>query len=88
MMERAFYDGIQPVHSAGRLREYLGALCDVEGGSVARVYGEHVYIFLKNQVDETALVTLYQLPFELRRLCRKSTRRWWQENLVRPSTSR
>jgi hypothetical protein len=87
MIERAYYVGIEPDDCPRGLREYLHSLCHEFRGSIAKLYGEFVYVFCPTpEGDSMALVTLYQLDFAKRRQAQYATSRWWQGERQAPST--
>ena len=67
MLERIFYDGLTSEDCSRRLRVYLADIMYALPSRFARIYGEHVFIFAReNDPNEVALITILLLPADLR----------------------
>ena len=71
MVSRVLAFGIGVDEAAGALRRYLRD--HQSDGALVRAYGEHVFIFYREpDVPEVSLVTVWQLPLELRSALRRA----------------
>jgi hypothetical protein len=67
MLERIYHTGLFQDQCRGALRDYLAACRTAFNSRLACIYGEHVYIFGWGlEPDERSLITILQLPLELR----------------------
>lgn len=71
LADRAYERGQQPSAFAGSFRRYLDGQ-SIKGGAHVRVYGEQVYVF---NADTRALITVFQVPNQFRRLLRRQRQR-------------
>ena len=79
MLERIYYDGLFPDACPSRLRDYLDSASTTGESRRACVYGEHVYVFGSNpEPDVLSLITVLQLPGDLRSLAHKARARHLQ----------
>ena len=74
MLERVFYAGVDATDCKGELRRYLATLPHDAAHQCARIYGEQVYLFSRNEPDEAALVTVYHLPASYRHAAHRALR--------------
>ncbi len=67
MLDRIFYNGISTDTPCRKIRGFLLGYQTQDLSRFARAYGEHVFLFRRgSQRDEAILVTVLQLPHELR----------------------
>lgn len=65
---KAFNDGINHGQAKGRLGKYFDKLYfEYKTANNIRVYGENIFLF-----NKTTLLTVYQLPHDLKKLAQKS----------------
>lgn len=75
MLERVFYDGVAASTPRKRVSEFLSSYEVQEPNRFARAYGEHVFLFTRADAPDSAvLVTVLQLPRELRHPTREARR--------------
>lgn len=68
MASKAFYDGVVHKQAKGRLKKYFDRLYfEYRTANNIRVYGENVFLF-----SGQTLITVYQLPNDLKKLASKS----------------
>lgn len=80
MLERIFFDGVAASTPCRKIREFLLSFQAQEPGRYARAYGEFVFLFARGySADEAVLVTVLQLPHDLRAAARDARRRGWEE---------
>lgn len=58
----AFCFGIQKEETRGKLRKYVDERCFEHPHNDIRIYGENIFIF-----KEDALITVFQIPFAVRK---------------------
>lgn len=58
---QAYCYGISQAEAKGKLRRFIESRCAEHPGNKPRIYGENIYIFKEN-----CLVTVYQLPADVR----------------------
>ena len=75
MSERVFYDGLGPENCPRRLNEFIASTTITEKG-LRRVYGEHLFLFGRETPDELCLITVYQIPAELKPTAHEARRRY------------
>lgn len=68
--DRAFEYGLRLDNATGDLKRYMSGLNRNRGGGDARIYGEHVYIFVGQQ-----LITVYRLPREFQKTVERNKRK-------------
>jgi hypothetical protein len=71
MLERIFYAG----RSADECPDLLEAYLDARHSATApllRIYGEHLFIFTRDAVDEAVLLTVYRLPAAYKTITRRA----------------
>ena len=68
--DRALEHGLRLDNATGDLKRYMSGLNRHRGGGDARIYGEHVYIFVGQQ-----LITVYRLPREYQRAAEQNKRK-------------
>lgn len=67
LARKAFDQGLKHNQATGPLRKYINGLwMQHQSASNIRIYGDNIFLFAGN-----ILVTLYQLPLELRKLAHK-----------------
>ena len=63
MAEKAFLEGVKHKDTRGALNKYLNEIwSNHKKSDNVRIYGEVIFLFANN-----VLITLYQLPYELRK---------------------
>ena len=68
MAEKAFVDGVEHKDTKGSLNRYITKLwLEYRRANNIRIYGENIYLFCGN-----ALVTVFQLPNNMRKRAKKS----------------
>lgn len=75
MLERVFYDGLGPEDCPRRLHEFIASTTTAQLG-IGRVYGEHLFLFGRETPDELRLITVYQIPAELKPTAHETRRRY------------
>ncbi len=75
MLERIFYDGLGREDCSLPLRAYI-AQKTIHDYDLIRLYGEHVYIFRRDQPDEVVLLTTYPVPRPLKTLAHQTRRQF------------
>ena len=65
MLERVFYNGLGPDDCPKRLTEFIAATTEM-GHGLSRIYGEHLFLFTRDDPDEAVLLTVYAIPPELK----------------------
>lgn len=74
MLERVFYDGLGPDDCSRRLHAFVATTAAATPSGLARVYGEHLFVFVRDLPDEVVLLTVYPLPRELKPAARQARR--------------
>lgn len=68
MALKAFTDGVAHGQAKGRLKRYFDKLyLEYKNANNVRVYGENIFLF-----SGSTLITVYQLPHDLKKLAQKS----------------
>lgn len=63
MLERVVYAGVAAQDCRGSLARFLATLPHDHESSLVRVYGEHVFIFVRRDEGRTlCLLTVYSIP--------------------------
>jgi len=75
MLERVFYDGLGPCDCPSRLHEFIAASVTAEACALTRIYGEHLYIFTRDQPNVVVLKTVYPLPAALKSTAHRARHR-------------
>ena len=74
MMERVFYDGLSPDELPPRIRSALNVTANDDQRTSSRIYGEHLFLFGRDLPDQADLITVYQIPREIRPLIHHTRR--------------
>jgi len=59
---QAYCYGVSQSEAKGKLRRFIECRCAEHPGNTPRIYGENIFIFKEN-----CLVTVYQLPSDIRK---------------------
>lgn len=62
ILERVFYDGLGLGDCARRLHAFIAASVTAEISGLTRIYGEHLYVFARDQPNVVVLKIVYALP--------------------------
>jgi hypothetical protein len=65
MLERVFYNGLGADDCPKRLHEYIEASTERHRG-LTRIYGEHLFLFTRDDPDEAVLLTINAIPSNLK----------------------
>ena len=74
MLERVFYDGLGPKDCSRRLHAFVAAKTAAKPAGLVRIYGEHLFLFTRDDPDEVVLLTVYSIPSELRTAAHQARR--------------
>jgi hypothetical protein len=75
MLERVFYDGLGLSDCPRRLHELIAASVTAEISGLTRIYGEHLYVFARDQPNVVVLKTVYPLPAALKSTAHRARHR-------------
>jgi hypothetical protein len=75
MLERVFYDGLGLGDCPRRLHAFIVASVTAEISGLTRIYGEHLYVFARDQPNVVVLKTVYALPAGLKSAAHRARHR-------------